>query len=127
MQLKTCCVRLKQDLKDEVIFGGWYGSRASPKLRRFCLEILVVFDRLWTFLYVPSMHPTNNQAERDLRQIVLWRKKSFGTKSGRGQRFVETIKTVGTTLHRQKQSLFGYLARLFQAVFDHQPLPAVMG
>ena len=87
----------------------------------------MIFDRLWTFLHVRSMGPTNNQAERDLRQIVLWRKKSFGTKSNRGQRFVERIKTVGMTLHRQKQSLFGYLAQLFQAVFDHQPLPSAMG
>jgi transposase len=126
VQLNTHCIRLKYALKDEIIFGGWYASRASPKLRRFCLEILVIFDRLWTFLHVPSMGPTNNQAERDLRQVVLWRKKSFGTKSVRGQRFVERIKTVSVTLHRQTRSLFDYLAGLFQAVFVNQPLPSPM-
>ena len=70
------------------------------------------------------MEPTNNLAERDLRTLVLLRKKSFGTKSERGQRFVERIKTVAMTLHRQKQSLFAYLASVFQAAFSGAKTPS---
>ncbi len=123
-QLTNRCLRQKADLKDLLIVGGWYESKSSPKLRRFCQDIFDRFDRLWTFLRVESMEPTNNQAERDLRKIVLWRKKSFGTKSDRGQRFVERIKTVSMTLHRQKQSLFAYLTSLFQAAFQGCPMPS---
>ena len=40
------------------------------------------------------VEPTNNMAERDLRRLVLWRKKSYGTRSDRGRRFVERITTI---------------------------------
>lgn len=123
-QLKNRCLRQKAELKDLLIFGGWYEKLSSQKLRRFCQDIFKKFDRLWTFLRVESMEPTNNQAERDLRKMVLWRKKSFGTKSHRGQRFVERIKTVAMTLHRQKQSLFFYLTSVFQAAFLNRQIPS---
>ncbi len=123
-QLKSRCLRQRAELKDLLITGGWYEGRSSQKLRRFCQDIFARFDRLWTFLRVESMEPTNNLAERDLRKIVLFRKKSFGTKSERGQRFVERIKTVAMTLHRQNQSLFGYLTSLFQAAFSSSKIPS---
>jgi transposase len=123
-QLKKRCLKPRSELKDLLIVGGWYESQSSPKLRRFCKTIFENFDRLWTFLRVECMEPTNNQAERDLRKIVLWRKKSFGTKSNRGQRFVERIKTVAMTLQRQKQSLFFYLTSVFQAAISGRKIPS---
>ena len=70
------------------------------------------------------MELTNNQGERDLRKIVLLRKKSFGTKSDRGQHFIERIKTVGMTLHRQQKSLFSFRTSLFQATFSDEQMPS---
>lgn len=46
------------------------------------------------FLSKAIVEPTNNQAERQLRPIVIWRKLSFDTQSERGSRFVERIFTV---------------------------------
>jgi hypothetical protein len=37
-----------------------------------------------------DVDPTNNLAERDLRRLVLWRKKSYGTRSDRGK-YVATM------------------------------------
>ena len=34
---------------------------------------------LWTFVRDQRVEPTNNAAERVVRQAVLWRKSSFGT------------------------------------------------
>jgi len=57
-------------------------------------ELLKTEERLWTFQSVEGMPPTNNLAERCLRRAVIWRKKSFGTDSERGSRFVERILSV---------------------------------
>ena len=66
---------------------------------------------LWTFSQVEGVEPTNNQAERALRRAVLWRRKSFGTQSETGSRFVERILTVVTTLRQQGRSVLDYLKR----------------
>ncbi len=48
-------------------------------------------------------------AERPLRRAVLWRRRSFGTQSEHGSRFVERILTVVTTLRQQKREVLEYL------------------
>jgi transposase len=40
---------------------------------------------------------------------VLWRRKSFGTQSERGSRFVERILSVVTTLRQQGREVMEYL------------------
>ena len=55
------------------------------------------------------MEPTNNLAERDLRKLVIWRKKSFGTRSDRGQRFVERISSVAETVKRHGQNVLTFI------------------
>ena len=46
-------------------------------------------DSLWVFLDEAGVEPTNNRAERALRFAVLWRKRSNGTQSEKGNRWVE--------------------------------------
>ncbi len=58
---------------------------------------------------VAGVEPTNNAAERALRRAVLWRRKSFGTQSETGSRFVERILTVVTSLRQQKRDVLKYL------------------
>jgi len=64
---------------------------------------------LWTFVRVEGVEPTNNNAERPLRRAVLWRRKSFGTQSEAGSRFVERILTAATTLRQQGCEVLDYL------------------
>ena len=52
-----------------------------------CADILVHAQALWTSVESPGVEPTNNHAERELRAFVLWRKRSFGTQSERGNLF----------------------------------------
>ncbi len=86
------------------------GSRlAQAKTRRVCQNILKVEKSLWTFARVEGVEPTNNAAERALRRAVLWRRKSFGTQSEAGSRFVERILTVITTLRQQGRDVLDYL------------------
>ena len=57
-----------------------------------CRELYEHRQWLWTFLE-QEVKPTNNAGERALRHAVIWRELSFGTRSARGSRFVETMRT----------------------------------
>ena len=48
-------------------------------------------DALWVFLAHQGVEPTNNRGERALRFGVQWRKRSLGTASAKGNRWVERI------------------------------------
>ena len=56
---------------------------------RFARRLLREMDSLWVFLAQHGVEPTTNWAERALRWGVLWRKRSHGTASGKGNRWVE--------------------------------------
>ena len=64
---------------------------------------------LWTFTHTEGVEPTNNQAERALRKLVLWRKTSFGSDSAGGVRFVERILSVIETCRQQRKNAFNFL------------------
>lgn len=85
------------------------GATSQCDLSGKCRRILKDRDHLWTFVYDSRVEPTNNLAERIVRQGVLWRKSSFGTQSERGARYVERILTVCATCRLQGQSAIEYL------------------
>lgn len=92
------------------------GARsAHKKTRHSCQNILRLGKALWTFVRVEGVEPTNNNAERALRRAVLWRRKSFGTQSEGGSRFVERILTVVTSLHQQGRNVVEYLTSVCEA------------
>ncbi len=80
-----------------------------------CAHILALEEALWTFVHDIAVHPTNNLAERIIRQAVLWRKTSFGTQSEAGSRFVERILTATATLKLQNRNVLSYLTDAIDA------------
>jgi len=97
----------------------------NSKLNGMCEPLYDHREKLWTFLDVEGVEPTNNVSERALRPAVIWRKLSFGTQSANGSRFVETILTVVETCHKQSRSSFEYLTEAMQAHFSGQKLPSL--
>lgn len=92
------------------------GSRCgSKKTAATCREVLKIEPSLWTFATVEGVEPTNNEAERSLRQAVCWRKTSFGTDSAAGSRFVERILTVVESCRRQGRDLLDFLVEAVSA------------
>jgi len=83
--------------------------------RRTCQNILNLEPALWTFVDQEGVEPTNNAAERALRRGVIWRRRSFGTQSENGSRFVERILTVVITLRQQNRDVLDYLAEACKA------------
>lgn len=84
-------------------------ANGSDKLFKLSEKLLDDFDKLWAFTKIQGMEPTNNLAERDLRKLVIWRRKSYGTRSNRGKRFVERITTIAQTLKRQSRSILTFI------------------
>lgn len=74
-----------------------------------CADILEHKDALWTFVTHDDVEPTNNHAEREIRAFVLWRKRSYGTQSERGNLFAERVMTVAHTARKQSKSVLGFL------------------
>lgn len=92
------------------------------KVSGMCRDILSLKTAMWTFARVPGVEPTNNAAERALRQAVLWRKASFGTQSARGSRFTERILTTVTTLRQQRRDVLDFLTEAAAArIFATRP------
>jgi transposase len=86
------------------------GAKSThTKTRHTCANILKVEKSLWTFVRAEGVEPTNNDAERCLRRAVLWRRRSFGTQSESGSRFVERILTAAQTLRQQGRDVLAYL------------------
>lgn len=81
---------------------------------------------LWTFVHTQGVEPTNNAAERILRQGVLWRKGSFGTDSSNGSRFVERILTAVTTLRLQKRNVLDYMTAACEAALHGTSPPSLL-
>ena len=85
---------------------------ANLKLRHVsgsCEDMLEHRAALWTFVDQEGVEPTNNHAERELRGFVLWRKRSFGTQSERGNLFAERLMTVAHTARKQRKNVLEFL------------------
>lgn len=94
--------------------------------RKTCLNILKIEQALWTFVDFEGVEPTNNAAERALRRGVIWRRRSFGTQSKTGSRFVERILTVVTTLRQQNRNVLDYLTAACKAYTLGNPVPSLL-
>jgi transposase len=79
--------------------------------------LLKELDHLWLFLEVHGVAPTNNLAERMIRFGVLWRKRSQGTASEKGDRWVERILTVRQTCRLRSVPTYAVLVDAVQASF----------
>jgi transposase len=110
------------DVRQQVGFALRQGVDCPhPRTAGTCATILEQEPALWTFVSTEGIEPTNNAAERILRQAVLWRKKSFGTRGSRGSRFVERVLTVVATCRLQGRPVLEYLTNVCEAVAHQQP------
>ncbi len=102
------------------------GADSGLPLSGQCRRIFNQRQYLWTFVYNARVEPTNNLAERMVRQGVLWRKGSFGTQSERGARYAERILSVGATCRLQGRSVIEYLRDACRCHVDGIPAPSII-
>ena len=77
-------------------------------------------ESLWLFLDIVEVEPTNNFAERTLRFGVLWRKRSKGTQSEKGNLWVERILSFKQTCSIRSLNSFPILVEIIDSYFKEQ-------
>jgi len=101
-------------------------GQTVPLAEALCKSLWHLKAALWAFIDYEGVEPTNNDAERMVRQYVIWRKTSFGTQGEKGNQFVERILTAVGTCKRQKRSVFDYLSKLMTARSQGLPAPSLL-
>jgi len=141
--LAKTILQLRKRVRDGTLQWRTFQHRMIPLMRRLehllaqgaardgpmsgkCRDILKHRDHLWTFVMDQMVEPTNNPAERSVRQGVLWRKMSFGTQSERGARYVERILTVCATCRLQGRSVIEYLRDACRRHLAGLPAPSLI-
>jgi Transposase IS66 family. len=119
-QLDPVGNRLNRVLLEGAILGE------DETVATFCENVLALEAALWTFVRTEGVEPTNNTIERLLRRAVLWRRRSFGSASEAGCRFVERILTVVQTRRLQGQSVLDYLHDALRAHRAGEPCPKLL-
>ena len=97
-----------------------------PGVSGSCQHMLDHAEALWTFAYALAVEPTNNHAERELRRFVMWRRKSFGSQSERGDHFAERVMTVVHTLRKQDRHVLSFLRDTIAAALRGAPTPSLI-
>jgi transposase len=97
-----------------------YQERADDA-GRLARRLVREMASLWVFLSEHAVDPTNNRAERALRFGVLWRKRSHGTASAAGNRWVERSLSLRQTCRQLGQSTFTILVDAVTSLFHGRP------
>ncbi len=88
-------------------------------------DLLKNWDRLWVFLKVEGVEPTNNRAERALRPLVILKRIFQRLPSPDGKRFFERLLSLGATARMRGVAYFDWLLKALRAAKLNQPLPAL--
>ena len=95
----------------------WEGDKTDAG--QLARQVQREMDALWTFLDHEGIEPTNNRAERALRSGVLWRKRSLGTQSEKGKRWVERVLSLKETCRLRATSTFAVLEDCLRSYFNN--------
>ncbi|WP_157467919.1 IS66 family transposase, partial [Desulfatibacillum aliphaticivorans] len=87
----------------------------------FARRLMLEMESLWLCLSEPGVDPTNNRAERALRYGVIWRKRSLGTQSEKGDRWVERILSLKHTLRMRGLPVYPRLVQIISDFLKSQP------
>ena len=91
-----------------------------------CANLLKMWPALWTFLRNPLVPPTNNAAERALRDYVIKRKLSYCTRSKRGMEFTERIFSTVQTCKMQARVAYDFVHEAVQSWIGHIRPPSLV-
>ena len=118
---------LEATLQRVVELGAQRGERTPwAKTVRTCQQLLQVADSLWTFLEIEGVEPTNNAAERALRQSVIQRKISHGVQSRQGAICRSRLLTVTTTIRQQGRDVWQFLEQAWIAHHRGGVMPSLL-
>ncbi len=96
------------------------------KMAAMAKNMLKFKKALFTFVDIERIEPTNNFAELTIRPYVLWRKKSFGSRSERGNRYIERMCTTVASCRQQSRNVLDFLTSALQAHLLQTEAPSLL-
>jgi transposase len=123
VRLRALIAPLERRLGKTLLEGAFAGDASVAK---FCENLIVLEAALWTFAKVDGVEPTNNHMERLVRLAVLWRRRSFGSNSDTGCRFVERILSVVQTCRLRQRKVLDFLTTTLAAHRATRPTPSLL-
>ncbi|MFZ0409769.1 MAG: IS66 family transposase [Cyanobium sp.] len=129
--LQLSCRPIRQHFEDtlqRVVDLGFARKERTPWAQtvRTCHKLLQHIEALWTFLKIHGVEPTNNAAERALRQSVIQRKISLGVQSASGAICRSRLLTVTTTLRQQGRDIWQILEQAWIAHHRVGVMPSLL-
>ena len=91
----------------------------AETLRKRLIDPKKEYGRLFTFLKHKEVQPTNNQAEQSLRNMVIFRKICFGTRSDDGSASHSVLPSLLVTAKRQGKHPLDFFQTLFTTDTDN--------
>ena len=76
------------------------------------------------FMFAEGVEPTNNHNEQQIRQCVIDRMITQGTRSEAGQRYHKRMWTALATCRKQQRNFFDFLKSSIEAKLNKQPAPS---
>ena len=130
-QLQQSCRPLRQRFEgtlQRVLDLGLTRKERTPWAQtvRTCQQLLLRKEALWTFLEIHGIEPTNNAAERALRQSVIQRKISLGVQSASGAICRSRLLTVTTSLRQQERDIWQFLEQAWIAHHRRGVMPSLL-
>ena len=129
--LQQSCRPIRQAFEttlQQVVELGYQRGERTPwaSTVRTCQQLQKVTDGLWTFLENEGIEPTNNAAERALRQSVIQRKISHGVQSASGAVCRSRLLTITTTLRQQGRDVWEFLEQAWIAHHRGGVMPSLL-
>jgi transposase len=112
--------------RDEVLRRGTRDVPATRASTNLAARLESHGDSYFRFITTPGSEPTNNLAEQAIRFVVIDRRITQGTRSERGDRWCERIRTVMATCSQQGRSVFEYLEAAVAAWFRGDEAPSLL-
>jgi transposase len=78
------------------------------------------------FMFADGVEPTNNHNEQQIRQCVIDRMITQGTRSEAGQRYHERMWTALATCRKQQRNFFEFLKSSIEAKLSKRPAPSLL-
>lgn len=83
-------------------------------------------EAIFRFLFDPAVPPTNNASEQTLRQAIIDRKITQGSRSLMGRQWNARIWTVLATCRKQGRSAWHFLQEVLSAKYFQTPMPSLL-
>lgn len=101
-------------------------DNADRQVQNLAIALFVNADKLFTFLELDGVEPTNNSAERALRTGVQWRKICFGNRSAAGESAAARLLTVSQTCRIQQRNSLCYLSEAISRYRKALPVASLL-